>query len=181
QVPHAAPVVLTWPAGVPRTQHADPPAAPRQAGRDLLDVPFGPAALGVGRVTPVDDQQRSVTHGRRPPHRNDSRARYQAVTMSARTRGIRYGRPVLVGTPWKAGTGRALRLFRPFGVEQTDPDRFYLTLAQDSVGQVSRYADLAGAAVLDVGGGPGYFADAFRAAGATYWAGASELGGGGGG
>lgn len=83
---------------------------------------------------------------------------------------------MLVESPWKADAGRALRLFRAFGVEQTDPDRFYLTLAEDSVGQVSRYADLAGATVLDVGGGPGYFADAFRAAGATYWAVDSDLG-----
>ncbi|MCW2751422.1 MAG: SAM-dependent methyltransferase [Aeromicrobium sp.] len=41
-------------------------------------------------------------------------------------------------------------------------------LAQDSVDQIGSYQDLDGRWVLDVGGGPGYFADAFRAAGATY-------------
>jgi SAM-dependent methyltransferase len=41
-------------------------------------------------------------------------------------------------------------------------------LAQDSVEQIGSYQDLDGRWVLDVGGGPGYFADAFRAAGATY-------------
>ena len=34
--------------------------------------------------------------------------------------------------------------------------------------QLSLYTPLDGRAVLDVGGGPGYFADAFRAAGARY-------------
>jgi SAM-dependent methyltransferase len=53
-------------------------------------------------------------------------------------------------------------------VEQTDPAHFYGTLAQDSVQQVATYAELDGQRVLDVGGGPGYFADAFRAAGAAY-------------
>lgn len=77
---------------------------------------------------------------------------------------------------WTADLGRAVRLFRAFGVEQTDPDRFYGTLAADSVGQVGQYADLRGALMLDVGGGPGYFADAFRAAGATYYAIDSDLG-----
>ena len=92
-------------------------------------------------------------------------------------RGIRYGRPVLVlETPWRADVARALRLFRAFGVEQTDPDRFYGTLAADSVGQLAQYAELDGSTLLDVGGGPGYFADAFRAAGATYWAVDSDLG-----
>jgi SAM-dependent methyltransferase len=65
---------------------------------------------------------------------------------------------------------RSVRLFSAFRVEQTDPDRFYSTLADDSVAQLRRYADLTGALVLDVGGGPGYFARAFRAAGATYLA-----------
>lgn len=63
---------------------------------------------------------------------------------------------------------RSVALFRAFRVEQTDPDRFYSLLAADSVREVSRWCDLRGAAVLDVGGGPGYFADAFRAAGASY-------------
>ena len=34
--------------------------------------------------------------------------------------------------------------------------------------EVGRYADLSGARIVDVGGGPGYFADAFRGAGAQY-------------
>lgn len=42
--------------------------------------------------------------------------------------------------------------------------------------QVGQYVDLAGKLVLDVGGGPGYFADAFEASGATYVAVDSDLG-----
>jgi SAM-dependent methyltransferase len=63
---------------------------------------------------------------------------------------------------------RSVRLFRAFLREQTDPDLFYGALAQDSVHQLAHHADLAGATVLDVGGGPGYFSSAFRAAGARY-------------
>jgi SAM-dependent methyltransferase len=63
---------------------------------------------------------------------------------------------------------RSIALFRAFRVEQSDPDRFYSLLAADSVREASRWCDLAGAVVLDVGGGPGYFADAFRTAGASY-------------
>ncbi len=57
---------------------------------------------------------------------------------------------------------------RAFRVEQTDPDHFYGLLAADSAREVARFADLTDATVLDVGGGPGYFADAFTAAGARY-------------
>lgn len=53
-------------------------------------------------------------------------------------------------------------------MEQTDPDRFYTTMAGDSVEQLSCITELAGSHVLDVGGGPGYWADAFAARGATY-------------
>lgn len=67
-----------------------------------------------------------------------------------------------------ATLGRSVALFRAFLVEQTDPDRFYGLLAEDSVRQVAGYTALAGRTVLDVGGGPGYFAAAFRAAGARY-------------
>lgn len=63
---------------------------------------------------------------------------------------------------------RSLVLFRSFLVEQSDPDRFYRVLAGDSVRQVGCCVDLVGRTVLDVGGGPGYFAEAFRAAGARY-------------
>jgi len=72
--------------------------------------------------------------------------------------------------PWRADLRRSRRLFSDFRVEQTDPARFYGALASDSVGQLSGYLDLAGATMLDVGGGPGFFRDAFQAAGATYWA-----------
>jgi SAM-dependent methyltransferase len=63
---------------------------------------------------------------------------------------------------------RSIALFRAFLVEQSDPDRFYSTLAADSVAEVQRWAGLEGALVVDIGGGPGYFADAFEAAGARY-------------
>lgn len=65
---------------------------------------------------------------------------------------------------WK----RAAKLFTDFQVEQSDPDRFYGTMASDSVAQMQCLANLEGAHVLDVGGGPGYWADAFAAAGARY-------------
>jgi len=64
--------------------------------------------------------------------------------------------------------GRSWRLLADFRHEQDDPDRFYGALAQDSAAQVASYASLRGARLLDVGGGPGYFADAFEAHGATY-------------
>jgi SAM-dependent methyltransferase len=68
----------------------------------------------------------------------------------------------------KTSIRRSVRLFRAFLKEQTDPDHFYQILAADSVDQISEYVPLNGRTILDVGGGPGYFADAFRAAGAHY-------------
>ena len=67
-----------------------------------------------------------------------------------------------------ATLSRSIRLFRAFLREQSDPDHFYSILAADSVRQLSGYVDLRGALVLDVGSGPGYYADALRAAGAGY-------------
>jgi arabinofuranan 3-O-arabinosyltransferase len=66
------------------------------------------------------------------------------------------------------GLRRSAHLFRVFRVERSDPDTYYRTLAQDGLGQVRDFTEVAGRTVLDVGGGPGYFADAFRDAGATY-------------
>jgi SAM-dependent methyltransferase len=63
---------------------------------------------------------------------------------------------------------RSIDLFSAFRVEQTDPERFYGALAADSVAQLSRYAQVRGATILDVGGGPGYFRRAFTEVGAEY-------------
>ncbi|MEO5851233.1 MAG: class I SAM-dependent methyltransferase [Nocardioides sp.] len=71
---------------------------------------------------------------------------------------------------WSASWGRSVHLLGEFRYEQPDPARFYSAVAADSVGQLSRYVDLQGATMLDVGGGPGFFRDAFEAAGATYFA-----------
>lgn len=77
---------------------------------------------------------------------------------------------------WRATWRRSVRLLGEFRLEQTEPARFYTAIAEDSVGQLSQYVDLAGARFLDVGGGPGYFRDAFRAAGATYLSLDSDVG-----
>ncbi len=75
-----------------------------------------------------------------------------------------------------ATLGRSARLFRAFLKEQSDPDLFYRMLAADSVQQLRQFADLHRATMVDVGGGPGYFADAFRDAGAHYFAVDPDLG-----
>jgi SAM-dependent methyltransferase len=81
-----------------------------------------------------------------------------------------YGSPVSPARPSRrsSGLGRSIRLFRLFLREQTEPAQFYSALAADSVAQLSAWVELAGARVLDVGGGPGYFGRAFQAAGADY-------------
>jgi SAM-dependent methyltransferase len=74
----------------------------------------------------------------------------------------------------RATLARSLRLLGQFRYEQRDPARFYGALAEDTAAMV---ADLwldangtspAGRTVLDVGGGPGYFAAAFADAGLRY-------------
>ncbi|WP_341464869.1 methyltransferase domain-containing protein, partial [Gordonia paraffinivorans] len=64
---------------------------------------------------------------------------------------------------------RAAGLLNDFRYEQSDPARFYGALAADTADMVEAFVpDLDGKVILDVGGGPGYFADAFRARGAHY-------------
>lgn len=62
---------------------------------------------------------------------------------------------------------RTMTLFKLFRKEPTEPDRFYTFLANDTVKRLLAFAPLAGAVVLDVGGGPGYVASAVRDAGAS--------------
>jgi SAM-dependent methyltransferase len=71
-------------------------------------------------------------------------------------------------SPKRATLKRSVSLFSAFMKEQTDPDYFYHALAEDSVGQIAQFVGLDGRIVLDVGGGPGYFADAFTRTGAHY-------------
>ena len=73
----------------------------------------------------------------------------------------------------RARLSRSVRLLGEFRFEQRDPARFYGALAEDTAAMV---ADLwhaagdspAGRTVLDVGGGPGYFAKAFADTGFHY-------------
>ena len=64
------------------------------------------------------------------------------------------------------GLGRSLALLRSFQREQTDPQGTYAFQAADLAAMVARYGGLAGATAIDVGGGPGYTAEALRAQGA---------------
>ncbi|OFT60395.1 bifunctional 2-polyprenyl-6-hydroxyphenol methylase/3-demethylubiquinol 3-O-methyltransferase UbiG [Corynebacterium sp. HMSC05E07] len=68
---------------------------------------------------------------------------------------------------------RSWRLLRSFRFEQTAPAVFYGGLAEDTAALVDALChdhslSLHGARVLDVGGGPGYFASAFAQRGASY-------------
>lgn len=66
----------------------------------------------------------------------------------------------------RADLARSIRLFRAFRTEQHDRDGYYTTLASDTSAQLRQYADLQDKIVLDVGGGPGFFAREFARHGA---------------
>jgi len=70
----------------------------------------------------------------------------------------------------RATLARSVRLLTQFRYEQTDPARFYGALAEDTATLVAELwqDDPTGLCVLDVGGGPGYFADAFAGRGMSY-------------
>jgi SAM-dependent methyltransferase len=74
----------------------------------------------------------------------------------------------------RATLARSVRLLSEFRFEQRDPARFYGAVAQDTAAMVvdlwhaTHHTDLSGGTLLDVGGGPGYFADAFAARGVHY-------------
>jgi len=73
-------------------------------------------------------------------------------------------------TRWAPTLRRSVRLFRAFRLEQTQPAVFYQALAADSTAQIAQYVDPTGKTVLDVGGGPGYFREAFQDRGSRYFA-----------
>ena len=65
-----------------------------------------------------------------------------------------------------SGMARSVALLRAFRREQDDPDLFYRTIALDTLHRLTGTAPLFNRTVVDVGGGAGYFAEAFRDAGA---------------
>lgn len=67
-----------------------------------------------------------------------------------------------------ASLDRSVAIWRAYGVEQVDPDSCYRQVALDAAAHVEQYQPLAGQRILDIGGGPGFFADAFQARGAHY-------------
>lgn len=74
----------------------------------------------------------------------------------------------------RATLGRSVRLLSEFRHERSDPARFYRFLAADTAAMVgdlwlaARGGPPSGCTLLDVGGGPGYFASAFSDAGVRY-------------
>jgi SAM-dependent methyltransferase len=74
----------------------------------------------------------------------------------------------------RATLSRSLRLLGEFRFEQSDPARFYGALARDTADMVTdlwestRGSPVVGRSLLDVGGGPGYFANVFNEAGVHY-------------
>jgi len=74
----------------------------------------------------------------------------------------------------RATLSRSARLLSQFRFEQRDPAQFYGALADDTAAMVTDLwlaatgTSPAGRALLDVGGGPGYFATSFADAGMTY-------------
>lgn len=82
--------------------------------------------------------------------------------------------PTFPRTARLATLRRSFRLLRSFRFEQTVPERFYGPLAEDTAALTDALCadlgvQLSGSHVLDVGGGPGYFAAAFARRGAHYW------------
>jgi SAM-dependent methyltransferase len=74
----------------------------------------------------------------------------------------------------RATLARSVRLLSEFRYERPDPARFYGTLAADTAAMVgdlwlaTHREPPVGRTLLDVGGGPGYFAAAFSDAGVRY-------------
>lgn len=69
-------------------------------------------------------------------------------------------------TARRSGLGRSWDLLAAFRREQSDPVAAYTVLADDAAVTIERYRPVAGAVVVDIGGGPGYTAAALRSRGA---------------
>ena len=66
--------------------------------------------------------------------------------------------------PHPTGIRRSIELFSLYRNEPKDPAPFYEFLARDTMSQLARFGAQVDGIVVDVGGGPGYIADAIRGA-----------------
>jgi arabinofuranan 3-O-arabinosyltransferase len=165
---------VATPSASPSAVGPAPDPTPGSSDGPVPDPPLGSASASGGG--PSLDPARSVgsapgpasASAGEPPSGSDRGAVSESTPDPMQGSDAGWSPGGAVPAPHRATLGRSIRLFRDFLHEQTDPDRFYSALAVDSVRQLESYVDLEKAVVLDVGGGPGYFAAEFRAAGATY-------------
>lgn len=75
---------------------------------------------------------------------------------------LRFGDVRLLGS-----VRRSIGLFQGFRTQFDDEDRFYTLLGDDTVALVKEQTSVVGQRVVDIGGGRGHFAAAFRRAGAA--------------
>jgi SAM-dependent methyltransferase len=116
-------------------------------------MPTGALPSTTSRATSARNTSARNTSARNTSARNTSARNTSARNTSARnTSALSPAGPV--------------HLLAAFAREQSDPGRFYTLLARDSVALVESHMDLDGRRVVDVGGGAGYFAAAFRDRGA---------------
>jgi SAM-dependent methyltransferase len=73
----------------------------------------------------------------------------------------------IVDDPPPRGAARARRLWRLWRNERADPEPFYAMLADEAIRALeARHGEMHGLLVVDIGSGPGYYADVFEAHGA---------------
>ena len=164
------------------------PAAASARG-DALDVDLGAAALGVAGVAPVAGTGRAAAPRRRAS-RTASARQASPVLLSRTCPGATRLPSVAAGSP--RGSGRASGTVRAWVTSAAPaefrgdacalgrrcsrrsawsrPSRRLLRRAGRGLARPGRRRTCpsTGRSLLDVGGGPGYFADAFEARGATY-------------
>ena len=158
--PTTTPRPPTPPPPVPTDAIADTPAA----GAPAWSLPTGDAE--VARVTPVPSPSAAASSTPAVPVAAAALGWATPTGATATPQGdeSQDEREVLGGSP--TGLRRSLMLYRAFKVEQSDPDHFYRTLAEDTASQLAGYAPLYNRILVDIGGGPGYFSEAFEERGA---------------
>ncbi len=83
------------------------------------------------------------------------------------SRTLRAAMPTAEADRQLTGLPRIRHLWTLFRNERDDPEPFYRTLAAEAIADLDRRHGVSGTRVLDLGCGPGWYTDAFRAAGAT--------------